>query len=1606
MKKNKIVSMFLAVFVTLGFLTVSLNADTAVKNKSNTDNKKGEQTLSHTYNFNSIFDNQKNTVSNFEFFTSNYGIFGQDIANNTGGGYWPKGSLNQYIFAGGFWFGAQKKRPGTDVMKNYVLITYDPNDGSSWMVPGEIEEGKETEIDESVDAAKKYRTYFSTDFRPADGIPFDESQGPNWPIWDTDPDYTIKKERYFGHYITNSDNRNLSVYKKGPAFISGEDIFAVYKDTDLRKYKAGAAQAKMLGYPLGLEFQQIIYSWGFGDYRDFIFIKFDIINKLKDTLLNCYIAPVMDVDIAYGTNSSAGATNDRVRYYEEDTTLNLAVQWTDVNYNSAGSLEKGKGFGYLGFDFLESPSIKVCESIDSLPDGSGGFDYYCSMCIKHGDSIAYHEDTEYDTTWIDPDDHSQGWTKIDTTIKNWTEIIEVCDKKMLFDMNEENFMRKDARYYDNRYQLGMRTFRNWKIEDDKNTDEERYSFMSSGLRDGDDGAADKRFLMATGPFHFRPKDTVRVVVGIILANCATQPEADGSTADLALLVSKDKFAQAVYDNNFVAPTPPDVCNTKWAPLNNAVIVRWDSLSELSNDIYEKGLDFMGYRIYRARRADLDTFNVDQISGNASSPNGKGPLGWKQVASYEIPTPFVKSYMKTGNMTTSPYIDSMYVVGPARYDNTNQIDSMAIAMMKVGKGVVSYWSHWSNSLPNAYKLVLYPCDTGILTKPWGPYYSKLMGDVDSMYYDWANLDNPMNQNPLFKVLVGKVILDTNNCVINGIRFNPLYWEHENIILRNVTSLAQIINNDNLVPLVEYDNQGQLKYLYLKDRVDSINDNGTKRYTIERLFKISLEEAMNSPLHLLNVKDSVFKYVSNDNIDRFDWFDFESDLQTKANVIMPYMEEITNNRTFIDNGDDNHDGKIIFSDDPLNTEKLINNIDYYYKVLAYDEGDFTQQTPGKLNSGGEGMKNTVKAFPRAAAVGGDEVEFEVISITDDLIGGLYNFKMVGIDKQRCMQLLAGDTLELEFQPYVTQDDLDFPLYENRTNKRHRSFGLYARNMTLKNISKNNEIIYSGRTFLENTPCSIPYKTSFSEDAASYMLADTVIIDSLSSDVPDLMKRDSTGLSFNKNKIYRYGSFTTGNFTESGYCYALPFAQNYSGILSFSFDYLVEQRGGRFRPDTIIKPDYVNTICLTINQDNEITFSPANPSYTSIKKNESCVMLSQWVGYEEIGLGYINHIYGQYNNGPGDYKLTFKEGGQETIPFIWDISGNKNQKEFTVNYLTMEIEDITELNYEMPDHSIRSIKYPIKILPMELPDSVNMSFPTSGYFINQRYYPDPRNLVEKSTEFINHYNMTSYASVNSRGVSKLNLHKCKAWDLNKTPLSLLNSYPPEDIRLKTSVGTQNRYYLSGYSTTGTPADVVDFVNVLNLNGCNFVFDYANYGRRFFKTENNTDWYWFQKPVAEYTYGQDFSAGDVVYLKTTGGAYGFPAPGAKVRFLVKAKSNKEENLTDKQMEKIKIVPNPYYVSHQGQRSPYDAKIYFTRLPKECTINIYTATGDLVLSINHDETSADVEKEAIEIWNLLSKNGQRVQSQTFVAHIKAKNGAETIQNFSLVVGGTRFITE
>jgi len=335
----------------------------------------------------------------------------------------------------------------------------------------------------------------------------------------------------------------------------------------------------------------------------------------------------------------------------------------------------------------------------------------------------------------------------------------------------------------------------------------------------------------------------------------------------------------------------------------------------------------------------------------------------------------------------------------------------------------------------------------------------------------------------------------------------------------------------------------------------------------------------------------------------------------------------------------------------------------------------------------------------------------------------------------------------------------------------------------------------------------------------------------------------------------------------------------------------------------------------------------------------------------------LFGTFNNGPAEYEVEFTEGGEETITVSYGTKTPRDTKQVKVRYLNTKVTN--KASYKRINENGDSVTV---TYPGEIPLYINPLTTFSSY-----------PLVTDVP--VGQYNLSSYAWVSARGRNNLTSRRAQASGL---------------------VG-QGRYYLSVVDDK----DTVDFIHIFQASGAEFGIDYGNKARRF----SNDSPLW--DTVVNYVWNKDFQKGDKVVFKLTGGALGLPLPGAKITAKVMTGVPKVEDYTDAMLDQIKIVPNPYYVTEQSQRSPYDAKIRFTKLPKQCTIKIYTVTGELLRTIEHNELlSPEPDKYAIEPWDLLTSNRQRAASQTLVAEITTPNGAKSIQKFSVIVGGFRLISE
>ncbi len=1388
---------YAVIAAALSMLSV-LNAKDIDRTKHKGQNKVQARTFA-------INDLQRNTISKVEFFTTNYGIFGLNVASNQGGGRWPRGSVNQYVFGGGVWFGAVKGRvrhdsatgKDTTLFRKMSVISYDPNSGSSFMSPGRIEDGDL--MVETDDARKMYRTYLSTDFN-SNGTPRNAADGPNWCVWDNRPKTdTLSRDmfrkdvsRYHGSYLYNTQQRTSDSMPqwddgkhKGPVVISGEDIFSTYKDTDLRNYPDGADISSSFGYPLRLQYEQTIYSWGYGEYENFIFIAYNVINRSSDSLLKCWMAPAYDFDIGPITGGAGAiASNDRVNYYSQDTTLNLAFQWSETGNNAP---EKGKGFGYIGMDFLESPAV-------------------------------------------DP---------------------------------STRYIRHDKAYYANNEQLGLQTFRNWIIANDPTNDINRYDFMSLGVREGDAAAGDKRFLMATGPFNMAPGDTARVVIGMIFASPGRGGEATGDSVDLSDLVRRDKFAQAVYDNAFATPVPPDICQTTWAPLNNAVIVKWDSTSENSIDKQERGMDFMGYRLYRARVSNLDTFSVDQMVPNATYTSGRGPFGWKQIAQWECPSAWAVSTLTADSTKlTSPHFPSIQIIR----------DANALSAYRQWYG--GFYTSAVASDKKAFLVRRIPSSAA----PWASFWTAILPK------------SPQS---------GPALYDTLTLGI----------------------LKLLPNADSLV----------------RGNADSVG--------------FILKQSLVSKATITWMYD-----------------DFENSSMFRSQV-SKFMDSVTNHHTYVDYGDDNGDGIITTDADLTKTEKLINNVDYYYRLLAYDEGDYFQRTPVKLNSGVDKV-NQQQTFPLGQPAQRDAKTTQVAYDSSDL-GGLYNFRLLIGDQQRFNELYANHKIQLQF----TSDPLAFngvyAVVDSVYDVANLNIleGVYSHNMRVMDLTTNT-VLGNYNIFYEPQDCN--FSNLFSECSVLFMgpALSKLNQDSIRNDV------SSFANPFNTNIQTRYGSFSTDRVCSAPNRFI-------NGAMGIAFDFAIQQFGGYLRPFAMKK--------TASSSDAQLSFLPYDPSPNLL--------------LQRTRLNGTAAKYETYNNGPGHWQVEFLPGGTETVTSKYlhrnaDKTVDTATANFTeVSYLNMRITNVysfkrfdAALNDSVVVQRKTEVTHATQSLPASIPPSTINGSPTASEFPSPILVP------------IGSYNISANGWINGRyDASNMSVKESGAIGNAEG-----RRYQALELNTGRPVG-QGRYYLSKEQNGNT----LDFAHFLLINGAQYLIDYSakggrqglsvgRAGRLYDRLYDPND---STKPYIPQT---DFKAGDKFEIWDFGGAFGLPKDGSTVTFTVGPSAIPTDNsgnqqVTEDDLSQILVVPNPYVISHIGQKSSYDAKIYFTHLPKVCTIKVYTINGDLINTINHVDTDGTT-RHGMDIWDLLSSNRQRSASQGLFAVIETPNGAKVIKKFAVVVGGARLV--
>jgi hypothetical protein len=94
--------------------------------------------------------------------------------------------------------------------------------------------------------------------------------------------------------------------------------------------------------------------------------------------------------------------------------------------------------------------------------------------------------------------------------------------------------------------------------------------------------------------------------------------------------------------------------------------------------------------------------------------------------------------------------------------------------------------------------------------------------------------------------------------------------------------------------------------------------------------------------------------------------------------------------------------------------------------------------------------------------------------------------------------------------------------------------------------------------------------------------------------------------------------------------------------------------------------------------------------------------------------------------------------------------------------------------------------------------------------------------------------------------------------------------------------------------------------------------------------------------------------------------------------------------LERVAVVPNPYRAT-EAWDSPTGHEVHFINLPTRALIRIYTVSGDLVATLDHNDTVRDFER-----WDLKNQNGQDVASGIYMYRVES--GSLAFQHRFIVI--------
>ncbi|HEX5316271.1 MAG TPA: hypothetical protein VFX22_06420, partial [Candidatus Kapabacteria bacterium] len=743
-----------------------------------------------------------------------------------------------------------------------------------------------------------------------------------------------------------------------------------------------------------------------------------------------------------------------------------------------------------------------------------------------------------------------------------------------------------------------------------------------------------------------------------------------------------------------------------------------------------------------------------------------------------------------------------------------------------------------------------------------------------------------------------------------------------------------------------------------------------------------------------------------------YDFKTDTVFDANDHYFHLHYTRLNNTphaiphsYLDIGDDNHDGVLTGS------EGLFNGVPYYYYLIAFDEYDSINQV-GPLYTAIVPPKNFVVGIPNrpvylvpfsgdtAAGISGNCLAgsgiVQPFRVEGPNYGGLQDVRLDIVDTGIFAKLFTNDTINVSFQPrwteYVNFDQSPMEMYVDVTDTHGSDTSLRIQNTYAKMQNPaNNTIGYYFPILPEGTVVAHVNGTLQSDSvfASQFTTDNSAFSPSQSIDNAFKVLAD---VNFEQlSTPYRLDSVTVSGSGDPNILRLSRRTNN--GAASDSNQNIFNLPGdSAFRPQIALGSKQV----VVSGTDTSAVIGQTITRTQLGTTNDTIFSIDKFVKWDIDPQDSTDTISATYSSNPTFYQYRINSTrpsylgalGETAYDVTFDSSINPGPIAVTMSDGTVLKPAALHVKVSLrdcPQAILRSVQDTTTDMTLEQEAQFYSSTQPSTTGVQFPAYDDPDTMYVPNPGW---FQMTAWHYEDINSPEKIHTNA----GLDQQP---------------SGKGTVGPYYFPingpGNSENGNYHYAV---HRLSVGGAELLFNAPEIPDPAGNTTGDTI-AGTGNHINPHT--NDFKVGDKITLSFSGVTKNLPFPGTQFHIYTesgpKVNFANASNYTDSLLQQVQVVPNPYIVTHLGQTSTDNAKLFFTRLPPRCTIEIYALDGTLVTTLEHNgyaDTGQTVtnydynqlaDQSTVQTWNLLTSGLQRVGSQVLFARVVAKDpisGAET----------------